>query len=128
MADPLIPLCAAKSGLTTLQQRGHIDILRYLHTIPDGDTLQSARPREKGVPDGPNLIKSTLFYAVQGGHLDVVRLLVEERHHPLTTDVAEPMGFLPGAIAKQRWPIVEYLQPKEMKLQNKKMVALAYAA
>ena len=110
-------------------ERGYIDILRYLHTIPDGDTLQSARPREKGAFPTP-LLKSTLFYAVRGGHLDVVRLLVEERRHPLTTDVAESRwdpSLMTIAIAKQRWPIVEYLQSKGMKLQNKK-VALAYAA
>ena len=107
-------------------ERGHIDILHFLHTIPDGDTLQSTRQRA----NEPSLLKSTLFYAVRGGHLDVVRLLVEERHHPLTSCVAESRwhpSLITLAIAKQHWPIVEYLQSKGLKLQPKR-VALEYAA
>ena len=106
-------------------ERGHIDIMHYLHTIP---ALQSTLPRQKG-PYCPKR-HTTLFYAVRGGHLDVVRLLVEERHHPLTSDLEESRwdpSLMTIAIAKQRWPIVEYLQSKGMKLQREK-AALEYAA
>ena len=110
-------------------ERGHIDIMNFLHTLPDGDTLSFSRTREaEKNPD--QLIKSTLYFAVRGGHLDVVRMLVEERHHPLTFE-SKPSrhhaSLMTIAIAKQRWSIVEYLQAKGLKLQHKRR-ALEFAA
>ena len=104
-------------------ERGHIDILRYLHTVPDGDSRDSIGS-SASVP-----LKTALFYAVRGGHLEVVRFLVEERH-PLATGVREDRwnpSLMTLALAKQRWPVVEYLQSKGLKLR-KKRVALEHAA
>jgi len=106
-------------------ERGHIDIMRYLHTLPDGDSLSLSRAREATTSYFP--AKRTLFYAVRGGHLDVVRMLVKERHHPLTSEEPTGPSLMTIAITKQRWSIVEYLQSKGLRLQHKRRV-LEYAA
>lgn len=56
--------CAARGG--------HMHIMRYLDTLPNGD----------GTPRTPEALP-TLLHAVKKGHLDIVKMLVEERRHPI---------------------------------------------
>ena len=51
---------------------GHIHVMRYLHSLPKGDGGERLKQSQ-----------TTLHFAAKRGHLDIVRMLVDERNKPV---------------------------------------------